>query len=285
MKCRVYRPRPGTLRARDSLSAAPKKTSTTRVCGNVGPKQTVTVCLKRTGAKPSKTLSNETEVCKYMKGIGNADRESFWVLHLNTQNQVIGVEEVAKGHVKGVEVHPREVFKGALLNNATAMLIAHNHPSGNANPSRDDAELTERLVSLGRQIGIPVLDHVIVAAGGKCTSFRAMGMLGENSSSAQLQASDVLDVIKPPTMGSKVLEWFVGGLLLTTVGGVVWWKWNQISSSGVPLNYALSRTFSRKFFEGSLDLKRSYLKSRQQAAPAPQATQTAGARALPPLFR
>jgi DNA repair protein RadC len=110
-------------------------------------------------------------VCRLLRGAESADRESFYVLYLDSQNRVNGIEEAHKGTVAAVEVHPREVFKGALAANATAIILAHNHPSGNPVQSAEDIALTRRLIEAGNILGLPVLDHVIVARGG-CTSIR-----------------------------------------------------------------------------------------------------------------
>lgn len=96
----------------------------------------------------------------------NADRESFYVLAIDSQNQVQGVEEVARGSAGDVAVHPREVFKVATLLNAAAVIVAHNHPSGQTAPSDADIDLTQRLVAAGKLLGIPVLDHLVVGQTG-----------------------------------------------------------------------------------------------------------------------
>jgi DNA repair protein RadC len=129
--------------------------------------------MQRTG-KPSEPLLNAQGVCRFVRGVRNRDRESFVALHLDTRNRVIGVEEIAKGTLTSVEVHPREVFKGAILNNASSLIFVHNHPSGDPSPSRQDIELTSRLIDVGRLVGIPVRDHVVV--GDECHSLRAEEM-------------------------------------------------------------------------------------------------------------
>jgi len=78
---------------------------------------------------------------------------------------------VSKGTVSEVAVHPRELFKSALLTNAAALMVAHNHPSGSPEPSQEDIALTARLVDAGKLIGVPVVDHVIIA-GDHCVSLR-----------------------------------------------------------------------------------------------------------------
>lgn len=245
------------------------------LCSKPGKRQTIQVCLQHTGNKPSKPLNDAAAVCDYMKDAGDADRESFYTMHMNSRNQVIGLEEVHRGTATDVGVHPREVFKAAILNNAASIVIAHNHPSGDPSPSADDRNLTRRLTEVGRAMGIPVMDHVIVGAD-KCYSFLAQGEMGDKGSRAgeprrHNRARDVNGIMpgRLPSLGNKMVDWLVGGLLLGTIGGVLWWKWNQISGSGVPLNFALRRTFSRKFFEGRLDLEREYQKKQETQTDVP----------------
>lgn len=93
-----------------------------------------------------------------------ADREKFIVLHLNAKNAVISYEVVSIGTLNSSLVHPREVFKAAILSNAGSIILCHNHPSGDTEPSDDDLALTKRLVDAGKFLGIEVLDHVVFAA-------------------------------------------------------------------------------------------------------------------------
>jgi DNA repair protein RadC len=90
------------------------------------------------------------------------DREHFRVVMLNTKNQVLGVEPVAVGSLNSAIIHPREIFKWPVRRSAAAVILVHNHPSGDPTPSRDDVEVTYRLVEAGRLLGIEVLDHVII---------------------------------------------------------------------------------------------------------------------------
>ena len=98
-----------------------------------------------------------------------ADREIFLALSLNTRNKVLGINTVSVGSLNASLVHPREVFKPAILQNATGIILVHNHPSGEEKPSREDLEITARLVEAGKLIGIDVIDHIIV--GNKFYSF------------------------------------------------------------------------------------------------------------------
>lgn len=101
-------------------------------------------------------------------------QEHFVVLFLNTKNHVLGHETIFVGSLNASIVHPREVFQAALRRNCASIICLHNHPSGDPNPSPEDAEVTRRLVEAGKIIGIEVLDHVIIGNG--CyTSMREKG--------------------------------------------------------------------------------------------------------------
>ena len=88
--------------------------------------------------------------------------EVFAILCLNTKHRLIAYHVVSRGALDAAIVHPREVFKAALLANAAAIIAAHNHPSGDPTPSPDDMALTNRLAAAGALIGVPLLDHIIV---------------------------------------------------------------------------------------------------------------------------
>lgn len=103
-------------------------------------------------------------------------REHFIVLLLNARHEVLGKETVSIGSLNASIVHPREVFKPALLQSAASIVLVHNHPSGDAEPSEEDLSITKRLVEAGELLGIGVLDHVIVASRG-IVSFRSRQLL------------------------------------------------------------------------------------------------------------
>lgn len=102
--------------------------------------------------------------------------EVFAILCLSTKRRVIAYHEVGRGTLDTTLVHPREVFKAAILANAAAIIVAHVHPSGDPTPSRDDLHLTRQLTAAGTLLGIEVLDHIIVGDG-RYVSFREMGHL------------------------------------------------------------------------------------------------------------
>ena len=91
--------------------------------------------------------------------------EVFAILCLSTKHRVIAYHEVSRGTLDATLVHPREVFKAVLLANAAAVILFHNHPSGDPTPSADDVQLTRRLVDAGTLLGVDVLDHIIVGDG------------------------------------------------------------------------------------------------------------------------
>ncbi len=102
--------------------------------------------------------------------------ESFCVLALGSQSQLRAIEEISRGILNSSLVHPREVFRSAILAGAAGIIIAHNHPSGDPTPSADDRSVTRQLIDAGRLLDIPVYDHLIVA-GQRYVSFAEAGLL------------------------------------------------------------------------------------------------------------
>lgn len=94
--------------------------------------------------------------------LDNEAQEVLVTLMLNTKNDIIGVQEITRGSLSASIVHPREVFKAAILHNAASIILAHNHPSGNPTASREDIAVTDRIVKAGKLLDIPLLDHVII---------------------------------------------------------------------------------------------------------------------------
>ncbi|HZG65005.1 MAG TPA: DNA repair protein RadC [Rubrobacteraceae bacterium] len=111
-------------------------------------------------------ISSPADVDRLLRGrIANLDRENFVVVLLNTKNEVIESPLVSVGTLSAALVHPREVFKPAIRASAASVILAHNHPSGKVEPSREDREVTGRLVESAEILGIEVLDHVILGDG------------------------------------------------------------------------------------------------------------------------
>ena len=99
-----------------------------------------------------------------------ADRECFWILHLNARNQVIEKEIAAIGTVNSCLVRPADVMRKAVMNGTVAIIAVHNHPSGSPDPSKEDLTLTSRLKNSAEILGIQLLDSVVITAGGKVQS-------------------------------------------------------------------------------------------------------------------
>ncbi|MDH6367757.1 MULTISPECIES: DNA repair protein RadC [unclassified Breznakia] len=114
--------------------------------------------------KNAPVLNDPQMVYNYLnKKIGLKKQEHFYVLYLNVKNQIIHENTVFVGTLNVSVVHPREVFKEAIQKHAAAIIVAHNHPSGSAEPSKQDLQLTNKLIESGKIIGIPIIDHIIVA--------------------------------------------------------------------------------------------------------------------------
>jgi len=105
------------------------------------------------------------------------DREVFTMLMLNTAGYVIGEVDLTAGGLAGTVVEPRLVFRRAMLENAAAVIVAHNHPSGSLEPSGADVTVTKTLVEAGRVMDVPVHDHLIVGFDGAYTSLKERGLM------------------------------------------------------------------------------------------------------------
>jgi len=103
-------------------------------------------------------------------------KENFVTLHLDGKNRIVCMDVVSVGSLNQSIVHPREVFKTACLSNAAAVILVHQHPTGDATPSREDIAITKRLSEAGEIMGIKVLDHIIVGDG-EYVSFVERGLL------------------------------------------------------------------------------------------------------------
>ena len=109
-------------------------------------------------SKPQDLVDVLNLVCR----INNNTEEVMLLLTLNTKNVITGWFEVSRGSIDTSIVHPREIFKRALTNNATNIVVAHNHPSGDPNPSKEDINITNRLKECGKLLGINLIDHIII---------------------------------------------------------------------------------------------------------------------------
>lgn len=102
------------------------------------------------------------EIATEILELDTQPEESFWLVTLDIKNNVTGLFEVSRGVLNSSLVHPREVFKRAILQNAASIIVMHNHPSGDPAPSKDDIEITKRLCEAGKLLGIQLFDHIII---------------------------------------------------------------------------------------------------------------------------
>ena len=122
--------------------------------------------LKKTRKTPTVKIGSPEDVVQYLAHMGDYDREKAKILHLNTKNQIVGVENISTGSLNASIVHPREALKGAILNNSAAVIFVHNHPSGNPEPSREDKEVHQRLKNAFGTMGIELLDSIVIGKDG-----------------------------------------------------------------------------------------------------------------------
>lgn len=108
--------------------------------------------------------------------IGGLEQEHFWVIALTARQKVLDVFTVGIGSLAQVDVHPREVFKPLVRMSAHSCVIAHNHPSNDPDPSDADVQITHRIAEVGRLVGIPVLDHLVITADDYC-SLASLGLV------------------------------------------------------------------------------------------------------------
>jgi DNA repair protein RadC len=142
------------------------------------PRQRIALVREATIKSDWKVFTNSGQIFEFAKQFlfSDADRELFFAMMLDSKNRLIGVNLVSQGSLADSITHPRECFKAAIVANSAAIAFAHNHPSGECAPSREDRACTERLVNAGKILGIRVLDHVI-CGDAEWYSFADFGML------------------------------------------------------------------------------------------------------------
>ena len=125
----------------------------------------------------TRTISSPNDAYEMIREqLEGLDREQFIIACLNTKNEPTNISVVSVGTLNKAIVHPREVFKTAILSNAASIIAFHNHPSGETTPSQQDIQLTNRLYEAGELLGIKLLDHLIIGDG-TFTSLKEKGYL------------------------------------------------------------------------------------------------------------
>ena len=128
-------------------------------------------------------ITNPEQIAEIFQAIQKAEneidkmKEKCWVVGLNTKNFIIYVELVSMGTLNASLVHPREVFRFAIMKAVSGIILVHNHPSGDMRASDDDLSLTKRLYDAGKILGIDLYDHIIIADGSGYTSLKKEGII------------------------------------------------------------------------------------------------------------
>lgn len=125
----------------------------------------------------SPKITKPEDAYELVKHLKDSDREQFLTICLDTRNNVLSIETTSIGTLTANLVHPREVFKTAVLQNAAGIIIAHNHPSGDPTPSEDDIKITKNLFEASKIMDIQLLDHLVVG-NGIYRSLKEMGKMG-----------------------------------------------------------------------------------------------------------
>lgn len=131
------------------------------------------LALIREGKAETFQISSPDDIHHYAEPLKHMSEEHFVAFHLDARNHVIGYHVVSHGTLTASLVHPREVFKAALLSNSHAIIAAHNHPGGSLSPSDEDVKTTKQLIQAGRLLGVELLDHIVVSFKG-ITSIREL---------------------------------------------------------------------------------------------------------------
>jgi DNA repair protein RadC len=127
-------------------------------------------------------IHSPEEVYRLFSFLAYEAKEHFLALHLSAKNEILCLDQVSVGSLTAAIVHPREVFKSALLSSAAAIVVLHNHPSGDPTPSREDLALHARLTQAGELLGISVLDGLIIGSQGRYRSLATAGFHAEDLS-------------------------------------------------------------------------------------------------------
>lgn len=120
-------------------------------------------------------ITSPEQIWEMFSYLRRETKEYFIAAHVDGKNRIVCIDQISVGSLNQSIVHPRETFKSALLSSAAAIILIHNHPTGDPTPSREDMEITRRLKDAGELLGIKVLDHIII--GDTYTSFVSQGLL------------------------------------------------------------------------------------------------------------
>ena len=182
-------------RVMDTITAAPREKLLEQLMQLEGivPSKAVTIAAaiefgRRQNLHTGKQISKPSDLIPFVNHYAMQEQEHFICVTLNGAHEIIKIRTVSVGTINKTMVHPREVFTGAIKDMASAVILCHNHPSGNCIPSSDDIETTHRMVEAGQCLGIHVLDHLILTTRG-FFSIKEEGLLEpEDEQESPLQA-------------------------------------------------------------------------------------------------
>ena len=182
-------------RVMDTITAAPREKLLEQLMQleGIGPSKAVTIAAaiefgRRQNLHTGKQISKPSDLIPFVNHYAMQEQEHFICVTLNGAHEIIKIRTVSVGTINKTMVHPREVFTGAIKDMASAVILCHNHPSGNCIPSSDDIETTHRRVEAGQGLGIHVLDHLILTTRG-FFSIKEEGLLEpEDEQESPLQA-------------------------------------------------------------------------------------------------
>ena len=133
---------------------------------------------ERGGWTYAPAITTPAGVARLLRPLADVETvEVFWLMCLDAQHKPTGITEITRGILTGSLVHPREVFRVAIVHNASSVIVAHNHPSGCTTPSAEDRAVTAQLVKAGQLLDVPVLDHLIMGDGREFFSFQESGLM------------------------------------------------------------------------------------------------------------
>ncbi|QWQ38719.1 DNA repair protein RadC [Gemella sp. zg-570] len=139
---------------------------------------------------------NPQVVANYFRHkLSTLKQEVFIAVDLNTKGKILEEREVFKGSLSSSLIHPREIFKNSVRNSAASIICLHNHPSGDASPSREDIKTTYNLIEVGEILGISCLDHIIIAKKGYCSLIKVLNILAKEKISLENLSSEILERI------------------------------------------------------------------------------------------
>jgi DNA repair protein RadC len=147
------------------------KAAQIKACFELGRREDLEPELKNFDIKDPKAV-----VKAIRASIKDKAKEHFKLILLNPRNKIIGISTISIGTLNASLVHPREVFKDAIMHSAASVVLAHNHPSGDPEPSEDDLKITKKLVDSGKILGIEVLDHIVISKS-NFLSFKERGLI------------------------------------------------------------------------------------------------------------